>query len=90
MLKSKTWLARLIFLGITACIMLLLLTGCNYDMVDTKYSFDRAVIQLPNGEVIDGKVESWRDFEDGDQLQVKIDGNTYLVHSNNCVLIDEG
>ena len=88
MLKSKTWASRLIFL-ITVCIMLLL-TGCNYDMVDTKYNFDRAVIKLPNGEVIEGKVESWRDFEDGDQLQVKIDGNTYLVHSNNCVLIDEG
>lgn len=30
-------------------------------------------------------VESWRDYE-GDQLQVVIDGVTYLVHSSNVVL----
>ena len=27
------------------------------------------------------------DFEDGDQLQIRIDGKTYLVHSSNVVLI---
>lgn len=37
--------------------------------------------------MVDGKVESWKDFEDGDQIQVKIDGVTYLVHSSNITLI---
>ena len=32
-----------------------------------------------------GKVESWCDYE-GDQLQVVIDGVTYLVHSSNIVM----
>ena len=42
-----------------------------------------------NGEVVEGKVSSWTDFEDGDQIQVKIDGKTYLVHSSNVVLISD-
>lgn len=36
-----------------------------------------------------GKIESWKDYDDGDQIQVKIDGTTYLVHSVNIVLIKE-
>jgi outer membrane lipoprotein SlyB len=72
-----------------AVICTLLLTGCNYQMVDTTYKYDRAIIYLPNGEVIEGKVDSWMDFEDGDQIQVKIDGKTYLVHSTDIVLIKD-
>ena len=41
------------------------------------------------GSVISGKIESWKDYDDGDQIQVKIDGTTYLVHSVNIVLIKE-
>ena len=68
----------------------LMLTGCNYDVIDTTYRYERAVIELPDGEIIDGKVQSWRDYEDGDQIQVKIDGVTYLVHSSDVVLITKG
>ena len=68
---------------------LLVLAGCNKQMVDLTYSYERAILVLPNGEVVDGKVSSWTDFEDGDQIQVKIDGKTYLVHSSNIVLISD-
>lgn len=68
---------------------LFVLSGCNRQIIDTTYKYDRAIIELPNGQIIDGKVQSWVDFEDGDQIQVKIDGVSYLVHSSNCVLIDE-
>ena len=67
-------------------------TGCdfvNYDYFDTTYHFDRAIIELPNGYVIDGEVESWCDYENSDQIQVKINGTTYLVHSSDVVLISE-
>ena len=74
---------------IVLAVLAVLLSGCNVQLVDTNWSFDRAIISLPNGEVVEGKVDSWRDFEDGDQLQVKIDGVTYLTHSTNVVLIDE-
>ena len=65
------------------------LTGCNKQIVDLTYSYERAIISLPNGEIVDGKVQSWTDYEDGDQIQVKIDGVTYLVHSSKVVLISE-
>ena len=67
----------------------MVLAGCNKQLVDMTYSYEYAIIALPNGEVVEGKVSSWTDFEDGDQLQVKIDGKTYLVHSSNIVLISD-
>ena len=69
--------------------LLLGLTACNKQMVDLTYSYERAILALPNGEVIEGKVSSWTDFEDGDQIQVRIEGKTYLVHSSNIVLISD-
>lgn len=68
---------------------ILILAGCNKQLVDLTYSYEYAIIALPNGEVVEGKVSSWTDFEDGDQLQIKIDGKTYLVHSSNVVLISD-
>lgn len=65
------------------------LTGCNRQIIDMTYKFDRAIVSMPDGSVISGKVTSWTDYEDGDQIQVVIDGVTYLVHSNNIVLIKE-
>lgn len=67
----------------------LIFSACNKQMVDLTYSYERAILSLPNGEVIEGKVSSWTDFEDGDQIQVRIDGKTYLVHSSNIVLISD-
>lgn len=68
----------------------ILLTGCgNKTMFDTTYTFDRVILTLPNGEIIEGDIERWCDYDDGDQIQVKIDGVTYLVHSSNVVLIAE-
>ena len=63
------------------------LCGCNMQVVDTTWSFDKAIVALPNGEVVEGKLNSWKDYENSDQLQVKIDGKTYLTHSQNVVMI---
>ena len=78
-----------IILAIALLVSLLVLAGCNKQMVDLTYSYERAILCLPNGEVIEGRVTSWTDFEDGDQIQVRIDGKTYLVHSTNIVLISD-
>ena len=56
---------------------------------DTTYSFERAKVDLLDGEVVEGAVEQWLDFEDSDMIQVKIDGKVYLTHSVNVVLISE-
>lgn len=70
-------------------VVMLILSGCgNKDIIDTTYSYDSAIIKLPDDTVVEGKVESWRDYEDGDQIQVKVNGKTYLVHSSNVVLIN--
>ena len=75
--------------ALSAVVLILLLAGCNKQMVDMTYSYEYAIISLPNGEVVEGKVSSWTDFEDGDQIQVKIAGKTYLVHSSNVALISD-
>ncbi len=80
---------KMFALILTIILVVSMTTGCNMQVIDTTYSFERAIIQLPNGDIIEGKVTSWTDFEDGDQIQVKIDGKTYLVHSSNVVLISE-
>ena len=64
------------------------LVGCNKQIIDVTYSYERAILSLPNGEVIEGKVSSWKDY-DSDQIQVKINGKQYLVHSSTIVLISE-
>lgn len=74
-----------LLLGLTLTISTL--TGCgNKDVWDTVYTFDYAIIKLPNGEIVEGKVQSWCDYE-GEQLQVKINGETYLTCTQSCTLI---
>ena len=76
------------FLLVVALCVSLVACG-NRQLLDTTYTYDHAIISLPNGEVVDGKIQSWRDYEDGDQIQVVVDGKTYLVHSSNIVLIND-
>ena len=81
---------------IAAIVIALVLVGCtanveaiysNKQYWDTTYAFNYAQIKMMDGVVVEGKVDSWTDFEDGDQLQVTINGDTYLTHSSNVVLI---
>ena len=86
----KNWIQGLI-LGI-GCLVASgsIISGCgNKTFIDTTYTFDKAIIRLPNDEIVEGRVQSWTDYENGDQIQVKINGNIYLVHSEDIVLIQE-
>ena len=66
----------------------MILTACgNRQILDITYTFTDTVICLPDGTVIKGSVESWKDYGYGDQIQVVVDGVTYLVHSSNIALI---
>jgi hypothetical protein len=83
-MKKKICLAMLVGL------MCVAMSGCgNRQLFDTTYSFEKAILSLPNGEVIEGTVTSWKDYENSDQIQVEINGKQYLVHSSNIVLISE-
>ena len=46
-----------------ATVMAFGLIGCNKQIFDIQYSFNYAIIQLPNGEIVEGKVDSWKDYE---------------------------
>ena len=76
--RAVCMLAAILLLVVA--MMLMFLTGCNRQVIDTTFSYDNAILALPDGSVISGKIESWKDYDDGDQIQVKIDGTTYLVH----------
>lgn len=67
-------------------ISVITLSSCNRQIFDTTYSFEYAYIFLPSGEVIEGKVDSWVDYE-SDAVQVVINGKTYLTHYTNVVLV---
>ena len=90
--KSKKTAVRAIALVVAflmlACI-LVMLTGCNKQVFDTTWSFEKAIIFLPDGEKLEGKVTSWTDFDGSDMIQVAIGGKMYLTHSSNVVLISE-
>lgn len=61
----------------------------NFQVFDLTWAFDRAIIFLPDGEKIEGAVDSWRDYEGSDMIQVEIAGVTYLTHSSNVILIND-
>ena len=66
---------------VVACMMMLVgclgLCSCgNYRVFDTTFTYSWAQIKLPDGTIVQGKVDNWTDYE-GDQLQITIDGTTY-------------
>ena len=69
-------------------VLIAVLTGCNATIIDTNFTYNYGYIKMPNGEVIEGKVEKWCDYE-GEQLQVVIGDKTYLTSSFNCVLVKQ-
>ena len=78
-----------IALALVLVIAALLLASCgNKDYFDTAYTYHEAVIAMPDGIVVSGEVQNWRGYGNGDQIQVKIDGITYLVHSSDIVLMN--
>ena len=92
-MKTKTKVIIIIAVIVVILVAALIIywesTHGNRRLIDTKYRFDRAIISLPNGEVIDGKVSSWLDFDDSDVVQITIGGKTYLTHYANVCLIEE-
>lgn len=80
---------KLLALGMVVVIAFSM-SGCgNRKLIDTVWSYEYAIVKLPNGKIVEGKVKTWSDYEDGDMIQVEIDGKKYLTHSENVVLISE-
>lgn len=63
------------------------LTSCNMQLVDLNYNFDKVHVFETN---MCYKIESWKDYENSDQIQVEIkDYGTCVFHSNQIVLISD-
>ena len=90
-MKNKVNKIIAIIALITAIVVGGLLTSCinasNKTIFDTTYSFDTVQISMPDGKIIKGTVETWHDWENGDAVQVKVDGVTYYTHLSNVVLM---
>lgn len=82
MKRIATWIILIAMMAL----VVIFSSGCNKQIIDLTYKYNYAIISLPNGDIVEGKVQSWTDYEDGDQIQVKINGTMYLVHSANIVL----
>lgn len=83
-MRNKIAALLLIFLPVLSFV------GCNRQLIDTTFKYDYVMFSMPDGEIIEGQVESWKDFTDGDQLQVKVNNDVYLVHSSDIVLRKTG
>lgn len=62
------------------------LSACNRQLADTTYNFTYGYVELPNGKCVEGTVDSWTDYDDSDQIQVKIDGVAYFTDTTRAVL----
>jgi uncharacterized lipoprotein NlpE involved in copper resistance len=70
---------------------ILMLVGCgNRQLIDTKWTFNKAKISIGN-EIIEVQVKSWLDYEGGDtSIQVvATDGTVYLTDKKNVLLMGE-
>ncbi len=71
---------RIIALGLLAIATTSALTGCNYSCVDTKYTFNKAIIVNDNIATII-EIDKWTDY-DGEQLQIITKDGTIIVTSS--------
>ena len=53
------------------------LTACNKQVIDLTYSYSWAQFKMPDGSIVEGKLDSWKDY-DGEQIQVTIDGTRLI------------
>ena len=62
----------------------------NKDFLKVDYNFKKAVIKLPNNEVVTGEVEEWTTYDNKDTVMVKLkNGKQYLGHSSDIVLYND-
>jgi len=78
-----------IILGIAvAALLLFTLSGCNKQIIDTTYTYNKAITYIGN-ERIEIDIKQWNDYE-GEQIQIVAkDGTVYLLSMNNTILIKE-
>lgn len=85
LMRNKKFIAVITILIVLA---VLCLTGCNQQVIDLNYTYDKAICNI-NGTYQEIEIKKWNDYE-GEQLQIiDKEGNVYLSSSYNCTLIKE-
>ena len=88
-MKAKRALCMLAAILLVVAMMLMFLTGCNRQVIDTTFSYDNAILALPDGSVISGKIESWKDYDDGvafRHIVGRVDRQTVLARGDRMVV----
>lgn len=62
-------------------------TGCNHQVIDLDYTYNKAYCNY-NGDKFELEIDKWTDY-DGEQIQIKSNGKTYLLSANNCYLVKD-
>ena len=81
---------KLIAASISLVFLTTILAGCNKDIWQTDFKFNKVIIKLPNGEIVEGEVEEWTTYDAKDMVKVKIKGGKlYLGNSENIILYND-
>lgn len=76
-----------ILFGLCVLASIVCISGCNKQIIDTTYEFNKAIIIIGD-ETKEVEISSWKDYDDGDQIQIRTtDGTIYLGHASNILLI---
>ena len=86
MFKDKSYI-EIIALILIVVAMIFSLTGCNKQIFDFDYEYDEIICNY-DGDKFELKIDKWTDYE-GEQLQVKSNGKTYLLSANKCYMIEK-
>ena len=73
-------------------LLALFLCGCigNKQIVDTTYTYKKAIVKMPDGEAKKIELSSWADYENSDAISIiGKNGEHIYTHLNNVVLIGE-
>ena len=69
----------------------ILAVGCgNQQLVDTQYTYNKAIIGFPDGSVKEVEVKKWNDYDDTSIQIISEEGEVYLTDLKNVVLLKEG
>jgi hypothetical protein len=72
---------------IVILIATLCLTGCNYEPIEFHYDYDKIICNY-EGDKFELRISSWTDY-DGEQVQIRSEGKTYLLSMNKCYMVRE-
>ena len=78
----------ILIIGVFLIIIGLGLTVFREDKAED--NLQKAVIKLPNNEIVTGEVEEWTTYDNKDTVKVKLkNGKQYLGHSSDIVLYND-